>query len=701
MPIACLVPQIVDRFKQAIGSGKIDPDELMNMSSAERRNLLTDIVGADSVHDVNSLIESKLLLKNQKQGIVNAIKKLSGLGERDMTNIIKLHEDRFNTYMDPNKLDTYLGDLAQDKVNRQFKLIPSEEETAGIITATKDIETAKSAIPDNAPIRSSERLDYGMKQALLNDHIAQLKKQPFKAKDLLSPIKVAEAIGGSMKSAVASMDNSFFGRQGIKTLYTNPDIWIKNFGKSWVDIGKQVFAKGNVLGPGDDAAMLAIKSDILSRPNAINGKYAAGDFAVGVKAEEAFPSSMPEHIPLLGRLFKASEVAYNGAALRMRADLADRVIAAAERNGVNMLDKTEARGVGNLVNAMTGRGSIGLTEGQSKFTNAAIFSIRFVKSNFDTLTMHLLDKDANAFVKKTAALNIAKIVGSMAAVLATNEMLNPGTTEYDPRGSMFGKVRVNGVPIDISGGMLSLVTLAARLAPSYHDGEFGWWSKNSTTGVITKTNTSEYGKSNVMDIFNNFWEGKLSPMAGIIRDVWQDGDFQGNAPTIYNEAKNTGTPLSIQQTIQLKNASSANILALMIMDGLGFSINPPNTNNSNIQNILGDKPSGILGMIGAPSKQSADFQPLIQKMLKEKAKLSVPASSTTIQPMGARESRPMTPKELSTYRDIYNKNLKEDLMRSQNFILNLTGDQFNKALDGIKTDTTKKSKYELLKGMVK
>ena len=49
---------------------------------------------------------------------------------------------------------------------------------------------------------------------------------------------------------------------------------------------------------------------------------------------------------------------------------------------------------------------------------------------------------------------------------------------------------------------------------------------------------------------------------------------------------------------------------------------------------------------------------------------------------------------------IYQKNLKNDLLKNKQ-IINKTGKDFDKELTKIKTETTQKSKLELLKGMVR
>jgi hypothetical protein len=337
--------------------------------------------------------------------------------------------------------------------------------------------------------------------------------------------------------------------------------------------------------------MSAIKADAYSRPNALNGKYKAGDYAIGLTSEEAYPSSLPEKIPLLGRLFKASEVAYNGGALRFRADYADRVIAAAERNGINTLDAVEAKPLGHLVNSLTGRGSIGKLDVVGQELNAGLFSIKFLKSNFDVLTAHMLDKGASSFVKKQAAGNLLKIVTSTAAILGTAELLHPGSVDWDPRSSKFGKIKVGNTTFDVTGGMASLATLISRtMIPTKGPDGWGLYSKSGTTGQLTKLNSKKYGKQTALDVVESFWEGKLSPAAGIIRDVWVGQDYQGNQVTPLSLLKGATTPIIAQNFGQFSSdPNAANIWVSMILDGLGISTSSSGGSQKVLQKSLNIK----------------------------------------------------------------------------------------------------------------
>lgn len=563
MAVFCLTKQASDRLKRAFKEGEIDPEKISSISSAERRAMLEKYVGKENSHQVNALFESKLLLKNQKAGYISWAKKVTGITQEVRRDLISKIE-RLDKVLDPKEEDKFLQDLAETKLG--FKV--TQEEAKNIAELSKGVTRAKEKMKEDFTFPTDgDRLAYGIAQVNLENYFNESKLAAGRLSIFSNPLKktldVIKQSPGTLKSIVASLDNSFWGRQGVKVLLdirTSP-IWIKNFLKSWKDIGNELKGKD---------AMELIKADIYSRPNALNGKYRVGKYGLDVLSEEAFPSSLPEKIPVFKRLFKASESAYNGAALRLRADLADRLIKIAEKQGVNTLDPKQAEGMGHLIGSLTGRGSLQMTEGQAKAANVAFFSIKFLKANIDTLTAHQFDSKATAFTQKEARLNLVSMVATLTSVYTIASALDPNSVESDPRSTNFGKVKVFGHWMDITGGMASLVTLSARLAPTYHNNKLSWWSKNSS-GAYTETGLGGYGKTTPLDVAESFLEGKLSPAAGVLRDVWKRQTFSGEPVTLKTEL-NSQLPLSYQLFEQLKkDPNSSSILGSMIFDALGFS----------------------------------------------------------------------------------------------------------------------------------
>lgn len=572
----CLNKQYVDKFKEGLiaglKGGELNPQKLNSLSSLERRTLLEKYVGKENAQQVNALFESKLLLKNQKAGYISWAKKVSGLSKEAKRDIISKIE-KLDTVLDPKSEQVFLEDLVSTKLNLGIKA----DEAKQIFNLSKSVQEAKAKMkPDFTFPTKEDNLAHAKALYNLKNYIKDIKLKSDKIYFKEQPLKYAtrsiKATPGFLKSMLSSFDDSYFGRQGIKTLLDprTSHIWVKDFLKSFKDIYHQL---------GGTDAMALLEIDKYSRKNFLNGKYEAlgKNSGLGVITEEAFPSSLPEIIPLFNRVYKASQSAYNGGALRMRMDLADRLIARAEKQGINVLDKRQGEAIGNIIGSMTGRGSLGRAEGIAQPANAVFFSIKFLKSNFDTLTAHQFDSTATAFTKSEARKNLLAMIGTIAGVMTISETLNPGSTELDPRSTNFGKIKVFGRWVDITGGMGSLVTLASRITPSIHNNEWGFWTK--TESGYRKLNQPGYGQETALDTAENYLEGKFSPGLGLVRDLWKGQNYSGqsldlNNPkqTAINIVKGTTIPISFQTYLQMqKDPQSSNKSVSFLLELLGFS----------------------------------------------------------------------------------------------------------------------------------
>lgn len=553
----CLPKADANKFMQALKTGAIDPAQLMDMTSAERREYFGKIVGKANAEGVNVAFETKLLLKDQQAGLQRWAEQMAGLNPKTRKDFIEKVRGLQNV-LEPAEEKAFLADLAAKK----FGSAVTFDEAKTISTGAKNIADLKTKWNADTQSWSSEtdRLKYGTAFVAYQKYVGELMRdantKTFKEWLTQPNGRAILDAANSIKGIVASLDNSYFGRQGFKVLATNPDIWARGFAKSWVDM-KDVLVG---IDPID-----ALKADIYSRPNAMNGKYDNGKFALGKDFEEAFPTTLPEKIPGLGRLYKMSESAFVGGALRFRADLADRLIPKAEAQGLDMSSPgAQAEAVGDLVNSMTGRGNIGRMSGE--WTNAAFFSIRFLKSNWDTLTGHTLGfgiepGPARSFVRKQAAGNLLRIVGTMALIYAIAGLLDPDSVELDPRSSNFGKIKIGDTRFDISGGMGSLIVLAARM---------GGYTKNSKGKIVSLT-SGKFGARNRLDVLEDFAEGKASPLLGKGLDWARGTDFAGNKTTYTGQALGMITPIGFSTAHDvLADPNAAPLLAVMIADGLGF-----------------------------------------------------------------------------------------------------------------------------------
>lgn len=569
----CLSKVAVDEFKRRLLSGEITPEKLNDMSSKERREYFKGFLGDFAAGKVNALYESKLLLKNQQQGIItwaNTIMKSQPKAYKDIISQV----EKMTEVLNPKSEDLYYADLARQKLG--FGL--SMEEAAhlhSLSTKATELKTQVSQFQSRQGYSDktattdeiAKRMEYGHAVREFNQYYEQLKTNDshIPLKDYFKPDnawKVISSIPGLAKSMKASLDDSIIGRQGLKVGFYSPDLWGKYAVQSFKDIA-DTFVGRDVLGN--------VLADALSRKNAVNGRYKEIKLDVNVR-EEAYPKSVAdllEQVPLakiffkyFSKGFKASEVAFRAFQIRTRVDLADRLLEVADKtNG-------DIRGIGTFVNSLTGRGDIDYLvkgEGAKRFVNETFFSPRLVQSNIDLLTGHLFNRNMGKTARQEAAWATIRTIGGIAIALTIAKMINPDSVEEDARSSDFGKIKVGSTRFDVSGGMSGLVTLAMRIAR--------WSEKSSMTGVVRPLGSGTFDNS-VADLFMNFAGNKLSPSAAVIKDALTQKDFQGRKPTFASSTANLLAPLPITTYLELKkNPDSANILAAMLLEFVGIGTN--------------------------------------------------------------------------------------------------------------------------------
>jgi hypothetical protein len=545
----CLIKAEAEKFRNALKDGSISPEKLNSFLSSEaRREYLGKFVGEENAVQINALFESKLLLKNQKAGMISWAKNVVGITPKVRADLVTRIE-RLEGALNPKEQETFLHDL----VSTRLGVDVTQEEAKQISDMANKRKELKAKIPDNAKVRSKERIEYGIADALLKEHMAKLKYDANKIKFGEQPARygldvILNQIPNLSQAINTAYDNSFWLRQGVNALFTPryTKIWAKNFLKSWKNIGTEL--KGH-------DAMLPIKADVYSRPNALNGKFDAdpNGYGLGVRSEEVYQSDIPAKIPVLKRLFLASQTAFNGGALQTRADIADLEIAAAETAGLNVMDKKVAQALGSMTSSVTGRGSVG---GAESFLRKFFWAPRMYAGQINSLTAHLFDPKANAYTRVQSAKNLASRLGVWTVIFAIAKMLDPDSV--DPKDHL-GKIKIWGKWVDITGGQASWVTLAMKMADK----------------VIQGLGGKKFGfaESTAFDDLMNFAQGKASPTASVIRDILKSEMYGGEPITLGGMVKNRFTPISTQTFNDLaKDPNASNIFGLMLLEQLGANV---------------------------------------------------------------------------------------------------------------------------------
>lgn len=610
----CIPQQSVNKFREAFNSGKIDPEKLSNMSSEERHKLFASMSDEASAKTINSLFESKLLLKNQQKGMVTWAKSVIGLSPEVKRDLISRIE-KINKVLDPDEKEQFLKDLASTKLGVGV----TQEEAKKIADLSKAVTEAKSTDPHS--------IEYGRAAVDLQDYVAELKAGADKTtleSALSHPLNTVGKGANFLKSIRATLDDSAIFRQGWKAMFTDSKEWAKNAAASFSNAAKTF--------KGEDI-MREVKARLVSDEN--YDKAIKGGLAI-TKAEEPFSSSIAERIPLFGRAFKASETAYTGFLYQTRMDMFNKYLDIAKKTGENVDNPELLKSIANIVNSGTGRGNLGKFEGAGNALNTVFFSPRSIKGHIDTLIQPLGGGGATTkFARQKAATNLLKVAIGTAAILKIADSVMPGSVDFDPRSSNFGKIKSGNTRFDVTGGMGSILTLGARLATQS--------SKSSTTGVVSKLG-SGYGASTGMDIINDFLDNKLSPAGSVIKDIMNQKDFNGNKPTISGEIKNS-VPLTITNYQELKNdPNSANKLVAMIADGLGVATNTYGKSSANWGDSTSKELQTFKAKVGADQfKQAAkdyntkldDWQKTnnyqLQKLSNDDKKAAISTEKTRIQ----------------------------------------------------------------------
>lgn len=556
MPGICLPPALVNKFTDALRTGKIVPEKLGKMTSDERRAYFKDIVGEGNAKAVNSLFESKMLLKNQKFAYTNWAKKVAGLTpevKRDLiTRISKLDH-----VLNPAEERGFLKDLASTKLG----LDVTHSEASNIAALSSNLKTAAESKATDGTFKSLEqRMAYGKAHYDLANYVQGLKdvaaKQP--ARSLLShPVQGISKVANLSRSFKTVGDLSIAFRNGFKMMAIHPTVWAKAFKTSFTSMFKTLGGKD---------AWREVQAYVRSSP------YYDDMVKANLlpKSEEAYPVSIPEKIPILGRVAKSTQVGYEAMAQMMRVDGYTKIIQGAEKAGVDITDAKFKTDLGKLVGALTNRGSLGAKlEPSANTINAFLFSPRALAS-----TLHLATDwartDYHSYIRRQAGYNVLKVGAVVAGTLAIANALAPGSVEQDERSANFGKIKIGDTAFDVTGGMGTLLTLGARMYKNS--------TKSTTTGAITPLG-SGFGQTSRMDVIMNFFENKAAPAPSVLIALAKGKDGAGQPLNPKSVAEQGLIPLGVETGLNAKtdkNPKNPNAVVTMLLDDLGITASVQN-----------------------------------------------------------------------------------------------------------------------------
>lgn len=541
----CLPKQIAENFKKMLVSGEINPLELSNMSSGERRKFFTEFLGENNAKNVNTLFERKLLQKNRTKAMISWAKEVTGIKpevRRDLVaKIERMAQDPKGNILDPKTEEAFLQDLASSKLGLDVTF----EEAQEITRLSGEVTAAKEAAGDMKTFDS--RIEYGNKLIDMYDYTATLKPPMGTADQIANVANVPRAI-------MATLDLSAPGRQGWGMI-SRKQFWknLKPMVKSFVS----------------EKAFREIQADIITRPNYRSMKRANLKLtSLGDKLserEEAFMTNLLDNLPGV----RGSERAYTGFLSKLRADMYDDFLRKAQLAGEDIaIGSKTTKDLAMVVNNFTGAGKMGKVDQSVPILNSLFFSPRKIAA---TVNMFNPVNYLNPKISKTARVeafkNLMGMVGASSTVMGIAHMLG-ADIETDPRSSDFGKVKIGDTRIDVSGGNAGYLTLLSRLATNK--------TKSTITG-ITKDLGGGFGSRTRGDVAVKYLRNKLSPVASFFADWLYGTDAIGAPFEVTKAIINRLMPIIVSSTIEtMKEGDTQGAIIAGIADFVGFGGNTYN-----------------------------------------------------------------------------------------------------------------------------
>lgn len=535
MATFCLTKQAKEAFREALRSREVDPSKLSQMTSTERRAFLEKYVGKDNGVQVNSLFESKLLLKNQKAGYIAWAKKVGGLTKEAKRDLISRIE-KMDKILNPAEEKAFLEDLASTKLGVGV----SQDEAKKIFdlsTKIRDLESKTDITKSDIKLGRAklDLMDYvndlGGKKADLATNIAGVPRTLMTSIDLSAPL------------------NQGWGMVSRKRFYTSLGTMFKSARN------KEAFRN--------------LQAEIITHPLYDTAKKSGLRLTdLGNKLElreEAFMSTLLDKVPGIS----GSQRAYTAFLNKLRMDSFSDLIKKAELAGENVAAGSKAaEDLAKVVNNFTGGARVGKVEGAVPFLNAVFFSPRKIVSTLQMMNpVNYISKNISKTARLEATRNLVGSLALSAGVISLYSMLTGKKQETDPRSSEFGKIKSGDTRLDVSGGNANYLGLLSRLITQ----------KIKNSSGLTKDLGTGYGQTSGFDLISQFARYKLSPVASFFIDAVTKSNAIGEKKTITESAIDRFKPMFATSLVELLKSDTEGKFGFALASLFGAGLNTYST----------------------------------------------------------------------------------------------------------------------------
>jgi len=527
----CLTVDTKNKFKKALREGAIDPIKLSGMSSVERNKFLSGFVGKENSTGVNSLFESKLLLKNQKAGYISWAKKVMGIRPEVRRDLISKIE-RMDRVLDPKEGEQFLQDLANTKLGVNV----TETEAKKISEMSKVVSDLRSKTDTNksdVPLGRAklDLIDYvnklGGKKADLATNIAGLPRTIMSSFDLSAPL------------------NQGWGMLSRKRFYTSLGTMLKS--------------------AASEGAYRDLQAEIITHPKYDLAKKSGLRLTeLGNRLElreEQFMSSLADKVPVLS----GSQRAYTAFLNKLRMDSFSDLVKKAEVAGEDVgMGSKSAEDLAKVVNNFTGGARVGKVEGAVPLLNATFFSPRKIKSTIEIMNpINYVSPKISKTARNEATRNLIGSVALSAGVIALYGLLTGRKQETDPTSTDFGKIKSGDTRLDTSGGNATYLNLLSRLVTGKIKGQ---------SGISRKLGTG-YGETSGADLVAQFLRYKLSPNASLLIDAVTGANAIGEKKTILQSVIDRFKPMFANSVVELLKSDTSGKFGFALGGLFGAGLN--------------------------------------------------------------------------------------------------------------------------------
>ena len=312
---------------------------------------------------------------------------------------------------------------------------------------------------------------------------------------------------------LTTFDMSMMGRQGLVAAFRFPKQW----GNAFIAQHKAFWGPKYTQAALNDmrtSHYADTRSTAGLRENTIDGGIST--------TEQHFYAQWLKKIPVFGRVVAASERAAVVGLNKLRVSIFDKT--AEQWEGTNKIT-SDYKKLADMINHSTGIGTGKFIDRYGPLLNAGFFSPRYLLSRFQ-----LIGDGAKSFVdivtpekgrlrgligekspvRGIVAAELVSFVSAGFLVMALAEAAG-AEIEKDPRSSDFGKIKVGKMRIDVWAGNQQLARAAAQLI-------FGQGKSIRSDEIYTK---------NRLEVFGQFIQSKLSPVAGLGVEILSGKTFLG------------------------------------------------------------------------------------------------------------------------------------------------------------------------------